>query len=53
LERLGLKNASDTAASIKAGDWVRMRVKQNSDKAVEGGHKDKEVLAGVKVKYYD
>ncbi|SMR57709.1 unnamed protein product [Zymoseptoria tritici ST99CH_1A5] len=53
LQRLGLIDPNDTAAGVKAGDWVRMRVKQNSDKAVEGGHKEKEVLGGVKVKYYD
>lgn len=53
LERLGLKDSHGEAADLKAGDWVRMRVKQNQDKAVNGGHKEKEVLGGVKVKYYD
>lgn len=53
LKRLGLKETGDEAAGIKAGDWVRMRVRQNSDKAVEGGHKEKEVLGGVKIKYYE
>ena len=53
LKRLGLKKDEDEGAGIKAGDWVRMRVKQNQDKAVDGGRKEKEVLGGVKVKYYD
>jgi hypothetical protein len=53
LERLGLKNSDDAAADIKAGDWVRQRVKQNSDRATEAGRKEKEVLKGVKTKYYD
>lgn len=53
LERLGIKQAGDDAAGIKAGEWVRTRVRQNGDKATEGGHKEKEVLGGVKVKYYD
>ncbi|KAK4561134.1 hypothetical protein LTR86_005089 [Recurvomyces mirabilis] len=52
LARLGLKG-NDSAANVKAGDWVRARVKGNLDKAVKGGHKEKEVLGGVKVKYYD
>lgn len=53
LKRLGLVDGGDEAAGIKAGDWVRMRVKQNQDKPKEGGQKEKEVLGGVKVKYYD
>lgn len=54
LRRLGLKtDADDEAAGIKAGDWVRARVAGNLDRAVEGGHKEKTVLNGVKVKYYD
>ncbi|EME39514.1 hypothetical protein DOTSEDRAFT_75245 [Dothistroma septosporum NZE10] len=53
LQRLGLTKQKDEAAGIKAGDWVRMRVKQNQDKAVEGEEREKEVLGGVKVKYYD
>lgn len=53
LQRLGLKNEDDKAADIKAGDWVKARVKGNLDRAVKGGHKEKEVLGGVKVKYYD
>lgn len=53
LERLGLKDAEASAANIKAGDWVRARVKGNLDRAVAGGAKEKEVLSGVKVKYYD
>lgn len=48
-----MKDSHGEAADLKAGDWVRMRVKQNQDKAVNGGHKEKEVLGGVKVKYYD
>ncbi|KAK5720156.1 hypothetical protein LTR15_007429 [Elasticomyces elasticus] len=53
LERLGLKKDDDAAANIKAGDWVKARVKGNLDKAVAGGHKQKAVLGGVSVKYYD
>lgn len=54
LRRLGLKDDTDgEGAGIKAGDWVRTRVRQNQDKPKEEGSKEKEVLAGVKVKYYD
>jgi isopenicillin N synthase-like dioxygenase len=54
LRRLGLKSdGEDEAAGIKAGDWVRARVAGNLDRAVEGGHKEKTVLNGVKAKYYD
>lgn len=53
LRRLGLKDDTDDASEIKAGDWVKTRVRQNLDRATEGGHKEKEVLKGVKVKYYD
>lgn len=53
LQRLGLKPENDEAAGIKAGDWVKARVKGNLDKAKESGHKEKEVFGGVKVKYYD
>lgn len=54
LERLGLKSAGDEAAAdIKAGDWVKARVKGNLDRASKDGKREKEVLGGVKVKYYD
>jgi hypothetical protein len=54
LKRLGLNSEDGGAgAGIRAVDWVRMRVKQNQDQAKEGGHKEKEVLRGVSVKYYD
>ncbi|GIZ49205.1 hypothetical protein CKM354_001224000 [Cercospora kikuchii] len=56
LRRLGLKDDSDgQAADIKAGDWVRTRVRQNQDKPKQGEskEKEKEVIGGVKVKYYD
>jgi len=53
LQRLGLKAEDEEAAGIKAGDWVKARVKGNLDRAVNGGHKEKTVLGGVKVKYYD
>ncbi|KAK5109751.1 hypothetical protein LTR62_006591 [Meristemomyces frigidus] len=53
LERLGLKGVEgDQAGDIKAGDWVRARVRGNLDKAKSGGQEEKEVLKGVKVKYY-
>lgn len=53
LDRLGLKsNGNDEADGIRAGDWVRARVKGNFDKAVEG-QKEKTVIGGVKAKYYD
>lgn len=54
LQRLGIKDESDDgAAGIKAGDWVKTRVRQNLDRAPQGGRSEKEVLKGVKVKYYD
>ncbi|KAK1824522.1 hypothetical protein LTR12_001114 [Friedmanniomyces endolithicus] len=53
LKRLGLQGDEDGAGNIKAGDWVRARVKGNLDKAVAGGHMEKSVLGGVKVKYYE
>lgn len=53
LKRLGYKSDDDAADDIKAGDWVRARVKGNQDKVGAGGVKDKEVLGGVKAKYYD
>ncbi|KAK1051388.1 hypothetical protein LTR33_014569 [Friedmanniomyces endolithicus] len=48
LKRLGLQGDEDGAGNIKAGDWVRARVKGNLDKAVAGGHMEKSVLGGVK-----
>ena len=54
LRRLGLKGeGSGEADGIKAGDWVRTRVRQNLDKASEKGREDKVVMNGVKAKYYD
>ncbi|KXT13112.1 hypothetical protein AC579_2155 [Pseudocercospora musae] len=54
LRRLGLKTDEDgEAAGIKAGEWVRMRVRQNQDKAETRRGNQKEVLKGVSVKYYD
>lgn len=54
LERLGLlKERDDAAAGIKAGDWVKARVKGNLDPAREGKNQEKEVVGGVKAKYYD
>jgi isopenicillin N synthase-like dioxygenase len=54
LERLGLKPEHDDGEGIKAGNWVRTRVRQNLDPAKKDGpRKEKEVLGGVKVKYYD
>lgn len=52
LKRLGLKADKDEAAGIKAGDWVKARVKEDVQKAVEGGHKNVPVIGGVSVKYY-
>ncbi|OQO13741.1 hypothetical protein B0A48_01971 [Cryoendolithus antarcticus] len=52
LERLGFRQ-KEGMDGIKAGDWVRARVKGNLDRAVEGGAKEKEVIKGVKVRYYD
>jgi len=51
LERLGLKD--DEAADLKAGDWVKARVKGNLDPVPKGGFKEKSVLGGVKVKYHN
>lgn len=53
LQRLGLKAENAASDGIKAGDWVRARVKGNQDKVPEGGNKNKEVLGGLKAKYYD
>ena len=53
LKRLGLKSENDAADEIKAGDWVRARVKGNQDKVPEGGNQNKPVIAGMKAKYYD
>lgn len=52
LERMGLKGDS-RAEGIKAGDWVRARVKGNSDPAARDGSKQKEVVGGLKSTYYD
>ncbi len=52
LKRMGLKADRDEATGVKAGDWVKARVKGDIQKAVEGGHKDVRVLGGLKVKYY-
>lgn len=53
LKRLGLKAENDASDELKAGDWVRARVKGNQDKVPEGGNKDKAVLGGLKATYYD
>jgi hypothetical protein len=53
LSRLGLGSETSEADAIKAGDWVRARVKGNQDKVPEGGNKNKDVLGGIKAKYYD
>ncbi|KAK3710274.1 hypothetical protein LTR37_010340 [Vermiconidia calcicola] len=53
LKRLGLKPENDTADEIKAGDWVRARVKGNQDKVPQGGNQEKPVIGGIKAKYYD
>lgn len=56
LKRLGLKSEDDASKEgIKAGDWVKARVKGNLNPAKEkGASKEEEVLPGVKVvKYYD
>lgn len=53
LRRLGMDTAEDDdkKQGIKAGDWVRARVKGNFDKPDD--KKEKEVIAGVKAKYWD
>jgi isopenicillin N synthase-like dioxygenase len=53
LTRLGFTNEDSAVDGIKAGDWVRARVKGNQDRVPAGGNKEKEVVAGVKAKYYD
>ena len=54
LKRLGMNNTEDRAAGIKAGDWVRARVKGNLDKPeVRNAKGGREVLGGVKINYYD
>lgn len=53
LRRLGLKKDNEVAG-IKAVDWVRARVKGNLDKPETKDSKEgKQVLNGVKMKYYD
>ena len=52
LRRMGLKTDQDEAAGITAGEWVKARVKEDVQKAVQGGHKDVPVLGGLSVKYY-
>jgi hypothetical protein len=53
LRRLGLKSDDmGEADNIKAGDWVKTRVRQNLDKASASGREDKVVMNGVKAKYY-
>lgn len=56
LKRLGLKGEDDgSKEGVKAGDWVKARVKGNLDPAKkQGARKEEEVLPGVKVvRYYD
>lgn len=53
LRRLGLK-VDNEANNIKAVDWVRARVKGNLDKPeTRDSQVGKQVLGGVKMKYYD
>lgn len=52
LERLGLQSENSAADEIKAGDWVKARVKGNLDRVDRTGQKEKEVLNGVKATYY-
>ncbi|KLU87274.1 hypothetical protein MAPG_06275 [Magnaporthiopsis poae ATCC 64411] len=54
LRRLGLLDdeARDQAAGITAGDWVKARVREDVQEAVEGGHKIVPVLGGLKTRYY-
>lgn len=53
LKRMGLKSDNDAADELKAGDWVRARVKGNQDKVPEGGNQNKDVIGGLRAKYYD
>ena len=52
LKRLGLKSENDAADEIRAGDWVKARIKGNFEKRSPGDQKEKEVLNGVKALYY-
>ncbi|KAI9695585.1 MAG: hypothetical protein M1820_008510 [Bogoriella megaspora] len=52
LKRMGLEG-DDQAAAVKAGDWVRARVKGNSAPATKERRTEKHVLGGLKVKVYD
>lgn len=52
LQRLGYQSDTNAADEIKAGDWVKARVKGNLDKHKGDGNKEKEVLNGVKALYY-
>jgi hypothetical protein len=49
---LGFLDSEDERKPINARDWVRTRVRQNQDPA-ELGLKEKEVLGGTTVRYYD
>lgn len=52
LKRLNLKSDNDAADEIKAGDWVKARIKGNFEKVPTDGNKEKVVLNGVKALYY-
>jgi isopenicillin N synthase-like dioxygenase len=53
LRRLGLKE-DNGAKGIKAGEWVRTRVRQNLDKPeTRNAQAGREVVGGVKIKYFD
>lgn len=52
LKRLGLKSENDAADEIRAGDWVKARIKGNFEKAPPAGQSEKVVLNGVKALYY-
>ena len=47
-----MESENDRANEIKAGEWVKARVKGNFDKAPPDGQKEKVVLNGVKALYY-
>lgn len=52
LKRSGLRG-DDKAEDVKAGDWVKARVKGNSDPAKKEGLKEKTYVGGLKAQYYD
>lgn len=52
LKRLGLQG-DEKAEAVRAGDWVKARVKGNSDPATKDAFREKTFVGGLKARYYD